>query len=418
MRSRGIAPAFLLFVLAFLCTVVHADKLSAEGGHGVGITFPAPTDTTGVSQVKTVDFDPYRHRTDNRIRNDITVLLSDTVQQRIIASGDSTIQTTVDSLLNEVDLLEDNEFHFPDVHDFALIYNYFADSDTSYGQRARDDGSNVLFRLSSYPDLQRNHVDYYLPHWGVDLPYGWTKPGGTYPSTFWDEDEDSTSGPSPYYLNSVQAYDGPQGLNEGKCGWFRSGTASNLDFLHEYSHICGQSNFQPNSPPQWRWDGELLATAAEYLAGTHDPTSSWSPRFDFRYDGRVRQTEVHDSLASYHMKRLFATYLFQQFCEIDTVMTDDLVYKWVRWPGNEGKIQQWPGMNYLAKELELSPWKEMQVFAGDNSGIERLRTLVQNWHIAKLVNDSSLANGEYGFTPGNSAHTTTSGFLGTTTQLQ
>ena len=304
MNRQGCQFGFLsLLTLCILIAFVVPTELLADGGHGVGITFPAGIDSARGPQVP-ADFGAYKHSWKIRIQKDVNVLLSDAVQDSIVAIGDQ-IQTTVDTLLNELDDKEENEFGFP-YYDFALIYNYFSNDTFPYGQRGPD-APNVLFGLAGpggpYPDSQRDHVDYYLPHYGTEAS------GGTYPSSFFDADEDPGYG-ALYHLNSLHAPDGPKGLDDKRHDWWKSGTAANLDFLHEYSHVCSHSNFQPNTPGEtWRWDDELFATAAEYLVGTHDPTSSWVPRFDFRYDGTLRNDGPPDIFGSYHMKRLFAAYV-------------------------------------------------------------------------------------------------------------
>jgi len=383
-----------------VCLCVFTGAAFGDGGHGVGITFPANMDTTGG---ESVDFAAYKHSSDSRIGKDITALLSDNVQARIVGLGKD-IQDIVDSLTKEIDYKQDNEFGI-DAHDFALVYDYFSNDTLSYGQQAGEDPPNVLFRLylgsTSYPDAQRGHVDYYLADWGsAEQPQGWSSQYPA-PAPFLDLDEDPGEPVGRYYLNSLLGYDGPHGLEEDNPDWYKSGTASNLMFLHEYTHVCNFSNVtgaQGVPDPYWRWDDELLATAAEYLVGTRDNTYQWGSRYDFRYDGALRHVNSRDSLGStYALKRLFAAYLLQQFAGDEDDMTDDLVYNWVRWPGSEGRTQMWPGMHYLAKELEQSRW-DGKFPDSVTTGPARLRDMVQNWHIAKLVDNASLADGEYGFT--------------------
>jgi hypothetical protein len=171
-------------ILSVLVVFVVPTELLADGGHGVGITFPAGGDSALGPQTP-ADFDAFKHSRNDRIRKDITVLLSDAVQESILAIGDQ-IQTTVDTMLTEIDEKRDNEFGFG-CHDFALVYNYFANAEHPYGEWPGEDAPNVLFGLTvfggAYPDSQRNHVDYYLPHYGTEAL------GGTYPSGFWDDDD-------------------------------------------------------------------------------------------------------------------------------------------------------------------------------------------------------------------------------------
>ncbi len=53
------------FVLLF-CAVLLPNGVLADGGHGVGITFLATTDTSGA---ESIDFRAYQNWSDLRIRN-------------------------------------------------------------------------------------------------------------------------------------------------------------------------------------------------------------------------------------------------------------------------------------------------------------------------------------------------------------
>ena len=98
MSRQGCQYGFLsLLILCILVVFVVPTELLADGGHGVGITFPAGTDSALGPQVP-ADFFPYTHSWKTRIQTDVSVLLSQAVRDSIVAIGDQP-QDIVDSVV-------------------------------------------------------------------------------------------------------------------------------------------------------------------------------------------------------------------------------------------------------------------------------------------------------------------------------
>jgi hypothetical protein len=161
-----------VLVIIIVLTVLNRTSVLAGGGEGIGIT--AEPDTVGAPPHDTTasgwgDPDFVRFiATDLRIRKDINLLVSSSF------TGDLALSNAEkNGFLQAIDDSVDNEYGF-NTHDFGLVYNYFADPDTTYGSYLRD--FNVLFNLgptdsadSGYYDVdERDHVDCFFALYGVD----------------------------------------------------------------------------------------------------------------------------------------------------------------------------------------------------------------------------------------------------------
>jgi len=377
----------LKFGLALLILVlfIGPQSVMADGGHGTGITFPAGSSSSEDIDT-TINFTPYHHWSDTRIKKDFNLLLSPKVLARIgVVVGDT--QQAVDNLLDELDYMQNNEFGLP-YHDFALVYNYFSQAEHLYGDPAWGSQQNLLFHLD-YPDSQQNHVDLYLAAYNYgpeESSYGFA---GVCPSTFWDFGEDSLSYAATYHRNSLQDYDGPNGLDAENPDWYKSGGACNVRFDHEFQHLCYQSN--TGWPSDTGWPNEMLSSAAEYLSGVATGSGFFEPIYDVACDAGLIGANATSDRYRYHpfwMWRLFAAYLFHQFNPNESDYTDDLLYKWnSTWTQYESEGLTRPGLYALAKELENSPWDTMLV---GTDGIAKLESLFRDWSISLCVNDSTL----------------------------
>jgi len=381
--------AFVFFSFAGL--LFGPRSVLARGGEGIGIT-AEPDSVAGTAPDTTAggwgdpDFIRFVAWND-RIAKDINFLVSESFTGGLALSDNEK-----NAFLRAVDDSINNEYGFQ-VHDFGLTFNYFACPDTAYGDYLGD--YNVLFKLGPqnpsdpnyYGVSERDHLDYFFALYGVDADNYGTKTYGRYTSAFYDADEDppyAQEDPTidtKYHLNSCEGYDGVTGkASADSLHWYFSGKHANLMFVHEYQHLCYQSQTNPNGWLAGGWPNEFFSTAAEYLGGTLKGGFPWNLFYDVRCDESV----VAGGASRFQTWRLFATYLFHQLGETGSSYSDDLVYKWLR--RSDVSPTTYRGLYHLAKELENSPWSSKLTGA---DGAAKLRSLFQDWAIAKALNDST-----------------------------
>jgi len=378
-------------LLSLPCLLFGPRIVLARGGEGIGIT--AEADSVASTAPDTTaggwgDPDFIRFVADApRIRKDINFLVSES-----FSGGLALPDSQKNGFLQALDDSVNNEYGFQ-IHDFGLTFNYFACPDTAYGDYQGD--YNVLFRLGPqnpsdpnyYGVSERNHLDYFFALFNVDADNYGTKTYGRYTSAFYDADEDppyAQQDPTidtKYHLNSGEGYDGVTGkASADSLRWYFSGKHANLMFVHEYQHLCYQSHTNPNGWLAGGWPNEFFSTAAEYLGGTSKGGFPWNLFYDVRCDESV----VAGGASQFQTWRLLATYLFHQFEQTGSSYSDDLVYKWLR--RSDVSPTTYRGLYHLARELENSPWSSKLTGA---DGAAKLRSLFQDWAIAKALNDST-----------------------------
>jgi hypothetical protein len=162
---------------------------------------------------------------------------------------------------------------------------------------------------------------------------------------------------------------------------------------HELSHLCDKANKRFVDTA----NSELLATAAEYLAGdrwTRRPDIPRSTEYDVslmtqnRNNLRCAGSEVR---CKYNQYRLWNGYLFEHFSgSADSL---DIVYRWIRYQEDGEYITSFRGLGHVLME---SPFANR---VDGETPAEKMGALYQRFAIARYVDEPSAFEGRYGFGP-------------------
>lgn len=343
---------------------------------------------------------------------DIEFLWSDTYQQwgrpLVPTSGG---QNSLDRL--GIALCDEyrNPFHFP-ASDLQLTYDYFSFPDTSrpglYNTNPASPGFLFFHQNASEGIPDRSHIDAYVytPHLSHDpnsifggvpyepdntIPAGCNDTGyigGTYncknygltTSPFVASNEDSTTGGAIYHANSF-GLPGPIGSQVSDTSWTHNNSGLEAAFCHEFQHAMNAQ--QPNTI-----ETEMFSAAVEAIVGEDPPAQ-------FVYD--VNYTLGLLDAGAPENWRMFTAYLAYNFRGTDTSYTgrtDDLLWRWAH-----GNNHLFNGLAPRLTDAECAECQTKPYFAGYPSGNDRLQILIQNWRVADYVNNSTLADHQYGFPP-------------------
>jgi Tol biopolymer transport system component len=251
----------------------------------------------------------------------------------------------------------------------------------------------------TYGDLDRNHADTYIfapkfsgdPLWHAGGQYDGDggNPSPQSPSAFLDAEEDVSSGhpasldtAAAYALNSVDV-PGPKPSQVGVSGtgdWTAPRGVFAYTFNHEFQHMV--NNHSPGSVLT-----ELLSAAATALTGpapgapTNDVPYTWSV---FRASGNY---QAWGGLTAY------LTYNFRGTDPTFNGRADDLLWRWAR-SSDRSMIA---GLGQQLLDANCTECAAKTYFNG-LSATDRSNLLIHNWRVASYVNNTSLAEGQYGFT--------------------
>jgi Tol biopolymer transport system component len=244
--------------------------------------------------------------------------------------------------------------------------------------------------------LERGHVDFYIypPNHPLRLNYHY----GQYPSLFWAAKEDSATGhfrvdpvthvPSyeAFHGNSIM-YPGPDlwapvstVVDSLGLGWVRNDGPGIWGFEHEFQHgmRCSSADFSVAD--------EIFSSGVEAVAGNADKTAAVEDPYAW---GLFR-------VGNYQGWRSFTEYIAYNFLGADTSASmsgvrDDLLYRWAHSERN------WPAFEQMLNEDVRTDCA--RYFGSDTSIGTRQQALLHAWRIAHFVNNPSLGQGQYGFSP-------------------
>ncbi len=423
MRAR---TRHLQIALVVVCLTLAASPAS---GGGVGISTPPEDPQAGFGCCIEKLFHVYRPRPTQIgfAKRDLEFMWSDSF--RVAVGGTDglpyNIRRTLDALGENIAEVPSNPLGIP-AADVRLVYDYFRLQPPGYNPNPFDPTGFIIGpngpcssgTIPSWelPTADRSHVDTYL-FVNNEMRQG----GGSYSSVFWTWKEDSTTGhlanvvsnPTTQQRDTLNCahtnslmYQGPppaSAVDTTGAGWAAADSTANWGFCHEFQH---------SFPPQMSDDNmklgitELFSTGAEALAGERpDPPIfevpyTWPLIGDFIAEGGGCAGTFRYS-ANYQAWRLFSAYLVYNFRGQDTTQTlaaieDDLMHRWAR---NDRRLS---GLRPLLRDDSCYTCSQKTYFHPGGAALDdisRLALLLHNWRTATYVNNSSLAEGQYGYPP-------------------
>lgn len=325
-------------------------------------------------------------------------------------------KTTLTHYIHTVDDSLSNPFGIPKP-DFELIYEYFRRNSTPYDETNPHDTTSVILgtgwdvvgdsviSVEDYNPSDRCHSDVYLFEKGgrqAILHKG--LPDGQYASAFTTPDEDVSTGHAVDYnavnhLNSIMVM-GPlpsTPYDLDGTGWTKPDQIRNTGFCHEFQHSI------PSSSGLYT---EFYSALAEVVGGTQDQTASGEVPYVWPlvgYQGSPAPS-CEDLLTvdtNYKERTAFGAYLVYNFRGLDTTATlaalqDDLGHKWA--VSNTALT----GLRDLLTDASCGDCAQKSYFhpgGAPMDTVNRLALLLHNWRVANYVNNSSLAEGQYGYPP-------------------
>jgi Tol biopolymer transport system component len=298
-----------------------------------------------------------------------------------------------------------------DAKNLQAVYNYTHREPYGLDWNATDPADSTALRVGYGGDppptfginLDRSHVDTYVfhPDWdlgGVD---------GQWPSYFETPDEDLDTGhPAGSFvphLNSIM-FRGPHPSDVGDLspgGWTGPTSIQRIGFNHELQH---------GLKPDDAVGGAILefcSAVAEAVGGIANTQASdefpytW-PLFAHNKTGLQEPPFVRQAGQNYQARTAFAAYLAYQFLGTDTArtlagMTDDLLYKWMKLDDPRG----FPALRDLLTNSDCGTCAQ-RAYLHEPSGAplsprERLMLIHHNWRVANFVNNTNLAEGQFGY---------------------
>ena len=167
-----------------------------------------------------------------------------------------------------------------------------------------------------------------------------------------------------------------------------------LAFTHELQHLCYMANGAPYGiPPSgysylWIDASEMISTAASHLFEGYEYYIEAQPyESNYPYDASIYRREWCDPNDKYVVEELWTGYLIDVYDNDNGIMSDDLVYNWIRY-NNDGMGLYEISMNSLAETLADLNFS----WIGGLSGDEKLRNLFQYFLVAKFCNAPTLTS--------------------------
>lgn len=409
------APRWFVPAACIAALLTLAPSARASGG-GVGVSAeevtPQETETTSA----TVLFHPYRSPATvfPHANRDLEFLWSDTY----ISAFNKPL--TAGALgLNDLDLFSKtiaeeygNPFGYP-MTDIQIVYDYLSfphasrSSTYNYSTTAADSiGFMVLGSLTARP-ADRAHIDTYLyaPRFSHDPADDFYEPNtsyaagcydvstyncrnyGQWTSFFFSDSEDVSTGHSTsnvLHFNS-QMVPGPVPSQVGDTSatrWSRQSGMQSGMWNHEFQH-----NFNA-ALPSYGTMTEIWSSAAEAIGGE----SGGRLKFDVPYTFGLLES-------NYSAWREFTAYLAYTMRGTDLSFpgrTDDLLWRWAH-----GNNQTFAGLASRLDNAECAECTAKTWLNAWSSGYDRMQALIHNWRVANFVNNSSLAEGQYGYPAAN-----------------
>lgn len=388
MSRRGSSFSAALLAATLLATHVPAEAQVIRCG---------VPDTTQVVSESLIPFWAWRPRTDSGLGARDLEFLWDPLND---PTSSDDLRTTLNWFGRTlVDSIGRNPLGAP-YSDFQLLYEYFRNP--AYGlpyTTLVDDTASVHIGAGTetYNPSDRSHADVYLFH-----PTR-SRYGGMYPAEFTSGAEDSSTGHSAEDVKhqnsiSVKADTGPARFDLDGTGWTRPDTLQNVGFAHEFRHSLPGTQLGGTT-------GELLSAAAEAIAGNKtversaDFPYTWSL---FAYSGDPSCDLLRAQDSNYQGRSAFLAYLAFNFRGANTAPTlagfeDDLLHRWaIQSSANV------PSLIALLDDAECPDCATKDYFHPGGVAMNdtlRLWLLLHHWRVANYVNNSSLAEGQYGYPP-------------------
>jgi hypothetical protein len=207
---------------------------------------------------------------------------------------------------------------------------------------------------------------------------------GSHPSTFFSDSEDVSTGhvPGNAFTSNSQQVPGPMPSQIGDTTatrWSRQSGVQSGIWNHEFQHNL--NNNAPFGPLT-----EIFSSAAEAIGGE----AGGKIRFDVPYTFGFLE-------GNYQAWREFTAYLVYGFRGVDTTFagrSDDLVWRWAH-----GTDHSLLGLASRMNNSECGECLTKTWLAAYSTGLDRFQATMHNWRVANYVNNSSLAEGQYGFPP-------------------
>jgi hypothetical protein len=211
---------------------------------------------------------------------------------------------------------------------------------------------------------------------------------GSSPAWFSSPSEDVSTGHpvgETIHWNS-QMLPGPVPSQIGDTGesrWSKQNGKRSGMWNHEFQHTLNSA--EPRGSDTDRFT-EIFSSAAQAIGGDE----GGKPQYDAPYTfGLLDQ--------NYQAWRGFTAYLVYNFRGTDLSFagrSDDLVWRWAH--GNEHTLF---GLASRLDNAECAECTAKTWLNAYSSGHDRLQAIIHNWRVATFVNNSSLAEGQYGFPP-------------------
>lgn len=296
-----------------------------------------------------------------------------------------------------------------DYSDFHLAYEFFRASGGSYTQAPGDTTSVVLGNfdrlsqpLSSYNPSDRSHLDVYLVHPNhLDPSPGDGRLYSTSPSEFIEGDEDLSTNRQndPKQGNSIQVV--MEGVtSSADTLWTSHDHIWARTVVHEMQHGFPSTDRAPAVSEMFSQGTEVvvgMTQAASAEANNSEIPFPWGVfAYGFPLDscGQVTQNVG----LNYELRSLFTAYLAFNLQGSDNTLADDLLRQWARSARGKSDLRR------LLRNDSCVTCSTTNYFPAGPGGSalddkSRLNLLIHNFRVALYANDTTLAQGQYGYPP-------------------
>jgi len=415
------APRWLVHVPCIAALLSLAPVAYAAGG-GVGVTSEEAVPEESQTTAAPVIFHPYRSPATlfPHANRDLEFLWSDTYRSAFNKPLDAGAFGLNDLDLFSKTIAEEyaNPFGFP-MTDVQIVYDYlnFPDATRSPTYNASTTAADSIgfmvgIGATFARPADRAHVDTYLyaPRFSHSPSDDTYEPDTGYPAGCYDvetycrgnvccvndgrwtsffvsDSEDVSTGHSTsdvQHFNS-QMVAGPVPSQVGDTSatrWSRaSGTQSGV-WNHEFQHNLNSAQ------PSFTIMTEIFSSAAEAIGGEAGGRIKWDVPYTF---GLLE--------SNYQAWREFTAYLVYNLRGTDLSFagrTDDLVWRWAH-----GTDHTFAGLASRLDTAECAECTTRTWLSAWPTGRARLQAIIHNWRVANFVNNSSLAEGQYGYPAAN-----------------
>lgn len=385
-------------VVAALTLATGSPRIALAGG-----TEDCRVGGSGSSQASSFAATPYRSGTlgaDLRYR-EVEFLWDATYTATITGPVGSTLDrfaTTLAETFGTSPLVTD-------ARNTEALYRYLNRAGRSWSTNPAVFDLSMQLGFPTYPALDYSHLDAYLTN---PLTTGG---GGRHPANLTNDAEDISSGHVagdvlPENSARAQGPDPSSMIDLDGTGWTAPGSLPFVTLNHELQHALVPRYLFGNAMT------EMLSAAAEAVVGINNSETisevpyTWSllawadpgglapsptdPGFSTRY-----------SWNNYQARTSFMCYVAYNFLNGNPARTlagmqDDLLYKWV----HGGDVTSLLPLAAKLSDAECSDCAAKGYFRPGGVPLDvvaRLQVLHHNWRVANFVNNSALAEGQYGF---------------------